>query len=264
MSFRINLKHKQMWYQIKSYIKFLWKSTNRHGIHSPFVYDLVTKCFNDNIKYQQYDRLNEFRRMALQSKNNIHVKDFGAGSRVFTSNIRPISKIARHTGISQKRQKLLFRLIKYFEPETILELGTSLGIATIAMSLGNRSGKVISVEGCPNTLKTANEFFEVFDLTNIVPQECTFDSYFRNSNNDSYDLVYIDGNHDYTNTMQYFNKLLKKVTNNSILIFDDIYWSPSMTRAWQDICSHPDVRVSIDIFYWGIVFLGANRKKNIL
>lgn len=31
--------------QIKSYIKFLIHSKDEHGVHSPFVFDLVTKCF---------------------------------------------------------------------------------------------------------------------------------------------------------------------------------------------------------------------------
>ena len=31
--------------QIKSYLKFLFHSKNEHGVHSPFVFDLVTKCF---------------------------------------------------------------------------------------------------------------------------------------------------------------------------------------------------------------------------
>lgn len=30
---------------LKSYINFLWNSKNEHGVHSPFVFDLVTKCF---------------------------------------------------------------------------------------------------------------------------------------------------------------------------------------------------------------------------
>ena len=30
--------------QFKSYLKFLLKSTNEHGVHSPFVYNFVTRC----------------------------------------------------------------------------------------------------------------------------------------------------------------------------------------------------------------------------
>ncbi|PRX54138.1 hypothetical protein [Flagellimonas meridianipacifica] len=33
-----------MIFNIKSYLKFLLKSTNEHGIHSPFVFDYLTKC----------------------------------------------------------------------------------------------------------------------------------------------------------------------------------------------------------------------------
>ena len=33
-----------MLYTLKSYIKFLLTSTNEHGVHSPFVYSLLTKC----------------------------------------------------------------------------------------------------------------------------------------------------------------------------------------------------------------------------
>ncbi|MFC4219641.1 hypothetical protein [Flagellimonas marina] len=33
-----------MWFKIISYLKFLLKSTNEHGVHSPFVFNFVTKC----------------------------------------------------------------------------------------------------------------------------------------------------------------------------------------------------------------------------
>ena len=88
--------------QIIAYIKFLWKSKNEHGIHSPFVYDLVTKCFYDKKNYQEYEVLKSYRKSLLSNKNFIEVTDFGAGSRVFKSNKRQISEIAKTAGISSK------------------------------------------------------------------------------------------------------------------------------------------------------------------
>ena len=250
-----------MWYQLKSYFKFLLSSTNQHGVHSPFVYDLVTQCFYDKTKYPQYNLLNDFRKKVLKSNNIIEVTDFGEGSRVFTSNKRQLSKIAKYAGISKSRQKLLFRLVHYFKPNNILELGTSVGLSTVALSLGNESGKVITVEGCEQTAKKAQHFFDVFKLKNIELHQNTFESYFSENTLEMCDLVFIDGNHNKEQTLQYFNELLKKVNNNTVLIFDDIYWSNSMTEAWQQICRHPKVTVSIDTFHWGIVFFRVEQQK---
>ncbi|HKX86431.1 MAG TPA: hypothetical protein VJL37_07150, partial [Flavobacterium sp.] len=120
---------------IKSYIQFLWHSKNQHGVHSPFVFDLVTKCFYDKKQKKEYNILKEYRNSLLQNKNTIEVTDFGAGSRVFKSNTRQISKIAQTAGISPKRAELLYRITDYFQPKNILEIGTSLGLATSALSL---------------------------------------------------------------------------------------------------------------------------------
>ena len=81
--------------------------------------------------------LKEYRNSLLENKNTIEVTDFGAGSKVFKSNTRQISQIAKTAGISPKRAELLFRITNYFQPETILEIGTSLGLATSALALGN-------------------------------------------------------------------------------------------------------------------------------
>lgn len=44
-----------MWFSLKSYFWFLCQSSNQHGVHSPFVYQLVTRCFYQNkIKYPQW------------------------------------------------------------------------------------------------------------------------------------------------------------------------------------------------------------------
>ena len=252
---------------IKSYINFIWNSKNEHGVHSPFVFDLVTKCFYDKTKYSEYQILNNYRNSLLANKNTIEVTDFGAGSMVFKSNIRQISKIAQTAGISPKRAELLFRIVNYFQPESILEIGTSLGLATSALSLGNKNSKLITLEGCPNTMAVTEKMFQVssFKLPsnkiNFLTTE--FSSYLKNSQfqASNFQLIYFDGNHSEKATLEYFELLLPTITNTSVWIFDDIHWSAEMENAWEIIKKHPKVKVTIDTFQWGIVFFRVEQEK---
>ena len=250
-----------MWYQIKSYLIFFLKSNNQHGIHSPFVYDLITKCFYDKSVYAEYEKISNYRNTVFQENKEIEITDFGAGSRVFKSNKRKVSAIAKNAGITLKRQKLLFKLIRYFNSENILELGTSLGLGTSAMSFANPSINIKTVEGCPNTSKIAQTFFDEFKLKNTHLHSETFEEFFSKNPSETYDLIYLDGNHHKESTLQYFKLLLERINNNSVIIFDDIYWSQEMTEAWQEIIQHPKVTVSIDTFYWGFVFFRKEQEK---
>lgn len=250
--------------QIKSYLKFLYNSKNQHGVHSPFVFDLVTKCFYDKTKYHDYQSLSEYRKFLLKSKTTIEVIDFGAGSRVFKSNKRQISKIAKTAGISPKRAELLFRIVRYFQPESILEIGTSLGLATSALSLGNSNAKITTLEGCPNTLTVAKNLFQVsgFKLKNIEFINTEFSSYLKTATeNCDWKLIYFDGNHSKQATLDYFELLLPTITNETVWIFDDIHWSKDMEEAWQTIKNHPKAIVTIDTFQWGIVFFRTEQEK---
>jgi len=252
-----------MLFQIKSYLNFLWNSKNQHGVHSPFVFDLVTKCFYDKKTYPEYSILKAYRKSLLQNKNTIEVTDFGAGSKVFKSNTRAINQIVKTAGISLKRAKLLFRMVKYFQPTTILEIGTSLGLATSALSLGNKNSKIITLEGCANTLEIAKNQFEKFNFQNINPITTDFEHYLNNCqlNTEHCQLIYFDGNHSKNATLDYFELLLPTITNESIWIFDDIHWSPDMSAAWEIIKNHPKVTVTIDTFQWGIVLFRVEQAK---
>ncbi len=251
--------------QIKSYIKFLFHSKNEHGVHSPFVFDLVTKCFYDATKYQEYEVLKSYRKSLLENKNTIEVTDFGAGSRVFKSNVREISKIAQTAGITPKNAELLFRIVRYFQPKNVLEIGTSLGLATSALSLGTEKAKIITLEGCPNTQKQAqiqlqgqNSNFQNVEFVNTE-----FSSYFKviHPSPITHHLIYFDGNHSKKATLDYFEVLLPTILNDSVWIFDDIHWSADMEEAWEIIKNHPKVSVTIDTFQWGIVFFRAEQEK---
>ena len=74
-------------------------------------------------------------------------------------------------------------------------------------------------------------------------------------------LIYFDGNHQKEATLKYFEMLLPLAQNDSVFIFDDVHWSKGMEEAWEEIKAHPRVRVTIDSFFWGIVFFRQEQEK---
>jgi predicted O-methyltransferase YrrM len=258
-----------MLFQIKSYLKFLWYSKNEHAVHSPFVFTLITKCFYDRKPKPEYQILKEYRKTLLENRNTIEVTDFGAGSKVFKSNKREISRIAKTAGITQNRAELLFRVTAYFQPDTVLEIGTSLGLGTAALALGSQNSgskaQITTLEGCPETTKIAQEQLEKFGLTDFNSVVTEFSSYLEKENEsrnrEHFSLIYFDGNHQKQATLGYFDLLLPTITNDSVWIFDDIHWSPAMEDAWETIKKHPKVTVTIDTFQWGFVFFRHEQPK---
>ncbi|MCB0463380.1 MAG: class I SAM-dependent methyltransferase [Flavobacteriaceae bacterium] len=250
-----------MLYQIKQYLKFLKTSTNQHGVHSPFVFDLVTKCLYNKTIYPDYHKITSYKKQLKHSKQKLQITDLGAGSQKFKSNIRSVSDIAKHVSISTKHAKLLYRLTTYLKPNTILELGTSLGVATQALSLANPEAKITTIEGCPEISKFSKAQFDKRLLGNINVKTGDFSEVIPNLTPTTFDLIFFDGNHTKEATLTYFEMLLPKANNNSVFIFDDIHWSKGMAEAWNTIKNHPSVTVSIDTFFWGIIFFRKEQAK---
>ncbi|WP_347174493.1 O-methyltransferase [Polaribacter uvawellassae] len=248
--------------KVISYIKFIIKSSNQHGIHSPFVFDLTTKCFYKKKNSLKNNTLKSYRNSLLTNKIKIEVTDFGAGSKIFKSNLRPINKIAKYAGITHKRANLLCGISEYFNPKTVLEIGTSLGIATSAIHLGNPTAKITTLEGCKNTAEIAQKQFEKFSFKNIDLITGEFSKTLPElSFKNSLDMVYFDGNHQKEPTLDYFHHCLQFIHNESFFIFDDIHWSKEMEAAWEEIKKHPKVKVTIDTFQWGILFFRKEQEK---
>ena len=251
-----------MWFRIKSIFSFLTTSTNQHGVHSPFVYKLVTTCFYKKTNKNKLNHFFEIKKWLFNNNKTITVTDFGKGSRVFNSNLRKVKDIAKVAGISTKKAALLIRLIEYFNPKTLLEIGTSLGLSTSAMAIANKSLKITTLEGCPNTSSVAKKTFKRFNFNSITLVEGNFKNTLNNvSSKQNFDVVYFDGNHQRTPTLEYFNTCLKNINNESIFIFDDINWSKEMQETWEEIKNHPTVTVTINTYFWGIVFFRKEQKK---
>lgn len=245
------------------YAKHIIVSKNRHGIHSPFVYTLLDEVIYDKQVLPYYQDIEAKRNSLKQDHRKIHVKDLGAGSMLNKQTEKQVAQIAKNALKPARIAQLIARIAGRFSPETIIELGTCLGLTTAYMASASPHSQLITIEGCPETARIAQENFEDLDLRNINLQVGNFDTILPQiiSSISKLDFLFIDGNHRKEATLDYFEQCLPKVHDQSVLIFDDIYWSSGMKEAWETIKRHPQVRVSMDLFYIGLVFFKKDQEK---
>ena len=151
--------------------------------------------------------------------------------------------------------RILFRLSLASKAHNILELGSSLGISQAYLSLANKKAKVLSIEGDPKLAALSRKNMEALLISNSRIIEGAFDDKLEQCLNElnGVDLAFIDGNHKYEPSLNYFNQILPYCHSNTILVFDDIYWSSEMKRAWNKIITDSRVSASVNLFHFGIV-----------
>ncbi|WP_316801017.1 class I SAM-dependent methyltransferase [Pedobacter frigidisoli] len=248
---------------ITDYLKHRLTAKTRHGTHSPFVYKLADEVIYDFSDKSEYKKIEEQRKKLFNDESSITVTDLGAGSHLNKNRTKKVSEIAKNALKSPRLAKLIYRLAKNTNPKTVIELGTCLGITTSYLAKACPGAEVISIEGCPQTAGVAKNNFDDMGIENIELHVGNFDLILPDviAKQPSLDFVYIDGNHRKDATLNYFKWCLPKVTENSLLIFDDIYWSEGMKEAWAEIKAHPQVTVTIDLFWIGLVYFKKGQVK---
>lgn len=242
------------------YIKYLLASKKRHGVHSPFLYDLSDKGLKINYSEVDKQKILYFNKLNSLNNRSITITDHGAGSKRM-NNTRRVKDIFKNSSSKGKYGKLLYQLSKHYKPKKILELGTSLGNGTLQFSLGNPQAKITTIEGCPETANVARENFRSLELDNVELINSTFDEYLSNLSTEVFDIVFIDGHHDGEALLKYLEMITTHTHEDTLLILDDIRWSNSMLRAWQEITNCDDYNVTIDLFRVGIVARRAQQHK---
>lgn len=246
------------WFSVRAYLRYRRKSVSKHGVHSPFVFDLVTKTFPAR-KADLHDFVAEkWRAECVANETVINVHDLGTG----TSGPSTISAIAQRATKPAQEGRLLYRIAKRFQPKTILELGTSLGVSAMYLRAGAPDAKLVTIEGCPETARVAQEGMKKYGVEADV-RTGNFSSALPGVLEElkSVDLVYIDGNHRLQPTLAYFNLIRKYAHNETVFIFDDIHWSEEMEAAWKTVSEDPEVHVSIDVFHFGLVFFRKQQMR---
>ncbi len=248
---------------LKAWLKHRFTAKTRHGVHSPFVYKLVDEVIYNFGPRPEYEPVEALRKKLLTDARSITITDLGAGSQVNNNKQKQIKQLAKNALKSARLAQLIFRLANERKPSNIIELGTCLGLTTSYLAKAAPDARVITIEGCPETSAVARENLRILGLDSVIAKTGNFDQVFPDllKEIDSLDFVFVDGNHRKEATLDYFRQCLPKVNENTLLIFDDIYWSKGMEEAWEEIKAHPSVSVTIDLFWIGLVYFRKGQVK---
>lgn len=241
------------------YLKYKLKAKGRHGIHSPFVYSLVDKTLQKKISSEDKKIIHDYINSLKNNHSVIKITDFGAGSKKLGKE-RKIAEIYKNASAKKKYGRLLYQLSRDLKPHKILELGTSLGVGTMHLHLGNSNSEITTIEGCPATFKFTGEqyFFKSEDKIQTI--ESKFQD-FLEGDESKYDLIYIDGHHDGEATLNYLELLANNSHDETIYILDDIRWSDDMFEMWNGLVDNTRYHLTIDFFRMGIISKRSHQQK---
>lgn len=259
-----NIKLRRFIFQLNRFVvhRFTSYSKKGHGIHSPFVFNLVTNVFNVRDADHSLKEVQLWHRALYKNRQLIDPGAYGAGSVTGNSGQKTIREIAIKSSIKPGYGKLLFRLVKHFGINSALELGTGLGISTAYILNASPSINFTSIEGSREKFLFAVKEFQSKEWVSVHFINAEFDNFLKNFEIVSHPfLAFIDGNHRYEPTIKYFHQIADQCRDNSLLIFDDIHWSREMEMAWDEICRDERVSLSIDLFSMGLIFFRKGMGK---
>lgn len=211
-------------------------------------------------EYSEVEIAEKLRSQLLTDKRVVEVDDPGSGSK--RDGRRVIGDIASSSLSTKKFSSLYRRIIERYNCKTIVELGTSFGINTLYLNAGGDT-KVHTFEGSSTVAEIANLTFQFAAAKNITIVKGNIDSTLPShlSLIKKIDFVFIDANHTYKATTNYFQKILQKIHDKSIVIVDDIHYAPEMERAWKEIRKNDLVYGSVDLYRCGILFFDPSLNK---
>ena len=248
-------------YSIYQCIRYLARARHRKGfgIHSPFVFKLVRDVIEERIPYYKYGLIEQVRGLLLKTPKTVYVEDFGTGA----SGKQKIAAIVKKSSKSKAYAQALFRLVNFYKSQDILELGASFGLTTMYLAAPNSKSKVVTIEGCKDIAEYAKLSFKRVGFENIKVEIGNIDNCLPKvlDGFEKLDFVFFDANHRQEALLSYFEQCLKKSHAKSVFVIDDIYHSKEMTQAWEKIKQRKEVRVTIDMFVYGIVLFDTDLQK---
>ncbi len=216
--------------KIYRYIRF----RRGHGVHSPFAFNLINKVIEEKKIFYIFEE---------------------------TEKLRSQFQLKRRK--KKKYGQLLFRLVNFFKPNHVLQIGFSREVEILYLLSALDKGKLTLLEENITDISLAemisNQFkpFEIKPAINIE----TLDS-IRNKNHIP-DFVFFNITHNTEMTYALLEKILSNIDEHTHVIFviDSIRKNKEMKNLWKTITSNPKVTITMDLYVLGLVIFNKKLYK---
>ena len=238
------------------------KRLNEYGVEGRRIAQAFLKTakgeytFDEN---QLFETLNQFRSELYADHRKISFEEIGSSAEM------TVAEVARRAASPEIWVRFFYKLSKTNIVNNILEIGTNLGVSGQYFIKGlenKKNTKFITLEGVKGLCEIALSRFD--SLSSQDSFEVIHGLYDQTlpevlKSKIRFDLVFIDGNHQYEATLNYFEMLKDNLADKAMVIFDDIYWSEGMRRAWREICEQKGIVFSINFFKLGLVVFDTKK-----
>lgn len=231
-----------------------------YGVHSPFVFNLITKVIEEHCSYYSFYDIELIRKQLLFRDDLISYPDKQQKGKLRS---RTVSEIVEREAIKPKHGALLFRLTNYFKPQNILQLGPSMGLSTLYLTSYAPGLRCIALENVPEFAPIARISYEKGARSPIDLRTGAIKELLPQALKDlkQVDFVFFNTLYEQQNNVWLFTECMKYVHDGSVFVFEGIKASRTMRKFWKEVCSRPEVTVTVDLYSMGIVFFNKKLHK---
>ncbi|MDR2389453.1 MAG: SAM-dependent methyltransferase [Tannerellaceae bacterium] len=218
-----------------------------HGVHSPFVYNLITKVIDERCPYYRFSDIEALRqRLLTNSETLAWTHRGGSGS-------CSVAELAARNAIGAKQGALLFRLTHYFQARHILQIGASAGLSTLYLTSWARGVNCIALEQLPACAAIARRVYETSGCTTVDLRQGDYLQILPPVLEEMgrVDFVFFNTRCEPA-AATLFKACAACADDPAVFVFEGIKANSPMRQLWREVRAHPKVSVTLDLYCMGV------------
>jgi hypothetical protein len=230
-----------------------------HGIHSPFLFHLITEVVEDKRKLPEYEFVKKLKNKAIQLLDNCSDASFTNVYQQFNLALSNPHQLYKKVELPFRYAKVVFRLIREFKPSVIANYGPTFGVNLALMAIADNNSIVYQLINDASCNTISKELLNDSAISNI--------RFFHEDSvlTSSPEFIYVNYPGNPGRSRSVIQIILENHGADDVLIIRGIHESAEMEIYWMEVIESGSVHVSLDLFEIGIVlFRKGLQKENFI